>query len=228
MTPPVETPNTPAPPSLSLLAWTTLAAIVVAGLLLVTMVLPAEYGIDPLGTGRALGLTAIAAPPVEAAAPLPAEGAKLVPVQRGPIGEYPAEFKMDVYEVELGPYETVEYKYQFEQGGTMVFAWSASAPLMHDFHGERAKGLDGPAEESYDKETRRQSSGSFAAPFAGIHGWYWENPGDDPVTIRLTSSGFYSAAVEIQADRTHKPRTLRALETLTPIVDTAAEPRSTP
>jgi hypothetical protein len=35
----------------------TLIAAGVAGALLVTVVLPAEYGIDPTGTGRALGLT---------------------------------------------------------------------------------------------------------------------------------------------------------------------------
>jgi hypothetical protein len=35
----------------------TLVALLVAGLLLVTVVLPAEYGIDPTGVGRPLGLT---------------------------------------------------------------------------------------------------------------------------------------------------------------------------
>ena len=32
------------------------AALLVAGLVLVTVVLPAEYGVDPLGTGKRLGL----------------------------------------------------------------------------------------------------------------------------------------------------------------------------
>ena len=35
----------------------TLAALAVAGALLVTCVLPAEYGIDPTGIGKTLGLT---------------------------------------------------------------------------------------------------------------------------------------------------------------------------
>lgn len=35
----------------------TMIALAVAGLLLVTVVLPAEYGIDPTGVGRVLGLT---------------------------------------------------------------------------------------------------------------------------------------------------------------------------
>src|SRR5438309_3069604 len=35
------------------------AALLAAGLILVTAVLPAEYGVDPLGIGKKLGLTAI-------------------------------------------------------------------------------------------------------------------------------------------------------------------------
>ncbi len=34
-------------------------ALLAAGLLLVVAVLPAEYGVDPTGIGRALGLTAM-------------------------------------------------------------------------------------------------------------------------------------------------------------------------
>lgn len=209
--------QTPAPPSLATLAKTTAIALVVAAVILVTIVLPAEYGVDPIGIGRWLGLTAIASPTMSVADTIvPASGAALTPVQRGPVGEYPAEFKFDVFDVTLQPYEFVEYKYRLEQGATMMFAWTASAPVIHDFHGERAGGAtnDHPAEESYDKQNRTHSRGSFAAPFAGIHGWYWENPGEEPITIRLTSSGFYSAAIEIRSDRTRHPHDLRSLDTL--------------
>ena len=216
--------HTPAPPSLSTLAKTTAIAVVAAGALLVTIVLPAEYAIDPIGTGRWLGLTEIASPsltPVEAVSP---DAAVLAPVQHGPVGEYPAEFKLDVFEITLQPYEYVEYKYHLEQGATMLYSWTATAAVIHDLHGERASGAgnDGPTEESFDKQDRRQASGSFAAPFAGIHGWYWENPGGEPVTIRLTSSGFYGSAVEIRSDRTRRTRNLRPLETLSPLPEESA------
>ncbi len=208
--------QTPAPPSLSTLAKTTVIALVVAGVLLVTLVLPAEYAIDPTGTGRWLGLTEIASPslaPVEVGSP---DGAALAPVQNGPVGEYPAEFKLDVFEITLQPYEYVEYKYHLEQGATMLYSWTANAPLIHDFHGERPSGASGggPVEESFDKRDRQQASGSLTAPFSGIHGWYWENPGGEPINIRLTSSGFYGSALEIRSDRTRRTRNLRALETL--------------
>ena len=43
-------------PSLGKIVAATVAALIVACVILVTVVLPAEYGIDPLGTGKALGL----------------------------------------------------------------------------------------------------------------------------------------------------------------------------
>jgi len=44
-------------PSARALLRSTLIALAVAGALLLTVVLPAEYGIDPTGVGRVLGLT---------------------------------------------------------------------------------------------------------------------------------------------------------------------------
>lgn len=46
-----------APSSPRQLLRSALIALAVAALLLVTVVLPAEYGIDPTGVGRVLGLT---------------------------------------------------------------------------------------------------------------------------------------------------------------------------
>lgn len=213
---------TAATPTLSQLARTSAIALLVAFTLLVTIVLPAEYAIDPLGTGRWLGLTEIAAPPVNPVEEMRSAGAALAPVVKGPIGQYPAEFKFDVFEIALQPYEYIEYKYHLEQGATLLYSWNASAPLIQDFHGERAGVPDGgAAEESFDKENRQQASGSLTAPFTGIHGWYWENPGGQAITIRLTSSGFYASAMEIRSDRTRHPRVLRALETLSPITNDA-------
>ena len=64
-------PTLPAPPSPMRLVRATLTAAALAGALLVTVVLPAEYGIDPTGIGRATGLYRA---PEAAAGPLP-EGA---------------------------------------------------------------------------------------------------------------------------------------------------------
>lgn len=220
MTPTPE-PQTAVAPSIAGLAKTTLLAIVVAAVLLVAFVLPAEYAIDPLGTGRWLGLTDIAAPTTSVAEALP-KGAPMAPLQNGPIGEYPQAFAFDVADFVLQPYEYIEYKYQLEKGATMIYSWTASGDVDHDFHGERVAGAaDGPAEQSFDKRTRRQSSATYTAPFSGIHGWYWENPVGEPITVRLTSAGYYTSAVEIRSNRTRHPHVLRPAGTL-PAVQSAA------
>jgi len=72
------------------------------------------------------------------------EGDALVPTMKGPIGEYPSGFKFDVFEIELAPYEYVEYKYSMEEGASMLFAWTATGGLRHDMHAERAKGSEIP------------------------------------------------------------------------------------
>ena len=63
--------------------------------------------------------------------------------------------------------------------------------MKFDFHGEPAKGPDG-AFLTFHKGTASQSGGSLKAPFTGTHGWYWKNTTDNPVTIKLRVSGFYS------------------------------------
>ncbi|MEO6237775.1 MAG: hypothetical protein ABIQ52_12310 [Vicinamibacterales bacterium] len=211
---------TAPPPRLSVLARTTAVSLGAAAVILTTLVLPAEYGIDPLGTGRRLGLTDIAAPPraaVEDKAPL---GSALAPVRQGPLGIYPVEFKADAVEFTLEPYDRLEYKYRLEKDATMVYSWTASAPLLHDMHGERAGGAarGEPTEDSYDKQDRREGHGTLTAPFTGIHGWFWENPGGEPVTIRLSSAGFYTAAIEIRADRRRYPHALRSAATLADLI----------
>lgn len=58
MSAPLPTPSpSPELPSQRALARATLIALAVAGTLLLTVVLPAEFGIDPTGAGRVLGLT---------------------------------------------------------------------------------------------------------------------------------------------------------------------------
>ncbi len=52
-----DLPNRAELPSNKQLLRSTIIAIIVAAVLLVTIVLPAEYGVDPTRVGRVLGLT---------------------------------------------------------------------------------------------------------------------------------------------------------------------------
>ena len=206
-----QSPSPATGPSIATLVRSTVVALVVASVVLVAFVLPAEYALDPLGTGRWLGLTEIARPSVSVPEETQPAGAAMVPLRNGPTGAYPGEFKLDAFEFELAPYEYVEYKYRLEKDATMLYSWTASGAVVHDMHAERLPGAtDGPAEESFDKQERTQANGSYTAPFTGIHGWYWENPGAEPIRIRVTTAGFYTSATEIRSDRSRHPRALQS------------------
>jgi hypothetical protein len=200
----------PQPPSKRQLAVATGIAFIAAVVILVTVVLPAEYGIDPLGTGAALGLDLLAPPAVAKEEPAPPAGAPLTPTQEGPVANYSAAYKSDAVEFTLGPYEYVEYKYDLEKGASLLYCWTASAPVIQEFYGDEA-GSDGQHPQSYEKSQKRRASGALVAPFSGIHGWYWENPGADTITIKVTSAGFYRSAIEFRIDGTRQTHEIATL-----------------
>jgi hypothetical protein len=154
-------------------------ALVVAALILVTTVLPAEYGIDPLGTGKALGLTALAQ------------------VRPGVLAIQPAAFRQDEMVFVLAPFESVEYKYRLELDASMVYSWAATGTVSYDLHSEPEDAPEGYA-ESFEKSDSTAGHGTYTAPFSGIHGWFWENRGRREVTVTLTTAGFYSGALEFR------------------------------
>jgi len=207
--------STPVPhnlPSLRTLAVASAIALVVATLVLVTAVLPAEYGIDPLGTGRMLGFTALSQAGAVTPVP-PPQGDTLAPVPQGAFALYPGEYKFDSREFVLGPYEYIEYKYHLAKDASMLFSWTADGDVVHDFHGD-PDGAPANSEQSYDKQPRRRAAGSFTAPFSGIHGWFWENPGGETITVRVTTAGFYTSAHEFHFNGTRQDRHVRALESI--------------
>ncbi len=199
----------PKPPSIRKLLAATVAALGAALVILVTTVLPVEYGIDPLGTGKALGL--LREPLLDQAfGPATPEHPATVPVRQGAVTLYPQTYRVDAVELVLEPYEFLEYKYHLVQDAGMVFSWTASATLTHEFHGDPDAN---PTDvRSYDKSDKSTASGSFVAPVTGIHGWFWENPGGERVTIKLTSGGFYSHAVEFHSDKTQRRHELQGAQ----------------
>ena len=176
------------PPSAKRIAIATAGALLVAAFVLVVAVLPAEYGIDPIGTGKALGLIDLYRGAAEPAPPATAPAPAAAPMTM---------YKVDAEVFKLRPSEGFEYKYRIEKGGGLVYAWSATRPVKYEFHGEPDGAGLGVA-VSYEKAAGARASGSFTAPSSGIHGWYWENPSDEEMTITLTSSGFYSWADEFR------------------------------
>lgn len=192
-----DTPHAPTIdelPSTRQLNRATLTAIAVAAVLLVTTVMPAEYGIDPLGTGRLMGLTAMGesktqSAPVASAAD---EGGDLILDEpagaQSPLGADAQEVTLT-----LQPGEGREVKATMKAGGEFGYEWTTAdqRPIRWEFHGEEA-GAKGNDYTSYEIATTKAASGSFRAPFAGTHGWYWRNDGTTPVTIVARADGDFS------------------------------------
>ena len=50
--------------------------------------------------------------------------------------------------------------------------------------------------ESFDRTRGTNASGTYIAPFTGLHGWFWENRDEANATVRLETAGYYDRAVE--------------------------------
>ncbi|MGH1471700.1 MAG: hypothetical protein ACRBCS_10935 [Cellvibrionaceae bacterium] len=162
----------------------TALSLVVAGILLTTTILPAEFNIDPFGTGKLLGITGMSE-----------EGPSV-----GALNKQDINYSNDRFKIVLASFESLEYKYRLEEGASMLFNWSATGNLLFDLHAEK----DGEDPEEYspsfDQRQSNAEKGSYTAPFSGIHGWYWENRSANEVTLELNTSGFYTKSTEFRAN----------------------------
>ena len=177
--------SVPEPPSRARLAWASLAALLVAGIVLVTTVLPAEFNIDPLGIGEALGLVVLSG-----------SGSSVIPIRPDGLIAHRSSYRIDQRTFELEPGEFVEYKYRLEQGRSMVYSWTASFWVRSEMHSEADGAPAGTAEFFEVLDEALQGHGSYVAPFSGIHGWYWLNEGDRTVTVTLHATGFFTMSTE--------------------------------
>jgi hypothetical protein len=174
------------------------AALLAAGLILVMFVLPAEFAVDPLGTGARFGLLPLGvvgqqveALETAAAAGSGGEGALLVAQER--------PFQTETIEFKLAPHEGVEYKYRLDKGEALLYSWTAPISVNFEFHAEPDGGPAGYA-QTYEKSSGGSQTGTLTAPFPGIHGWYWENPSDQEITVTLKSAGYYNIAHEFRSN----------------------------
>jgi hypothetical protein len=175
------------------------AAILVAGVLLVTVVMPAEYAVDPLGTGARLGLLPLGETGKQVAA-LNASAAQTAGEQGATVVPQPRPFVRDTENFTIAPGQGMEYKYRLQKGQALLYTWKATAPVNFEFHAEPDGAPRGYAQTYEKRDATLEASGTLTAPFPGIHGWYWENKTASPVTVTLQTAGFYSLAHEFLAD----------------------------
>ncbi len=197
-------------PSTKQLVRSTLIAAAVAAAILVTAVLPGEYGLDPTGIGRVLGLTqmgeikqqlaaeaeadAAATPVVVEAARAAASDSASPAVDAVPDAVSPPSVQADAWREEvtltLAPGEAAEIKLVMKSGETAAYAWTAkSGALNSDLHGD---GKGGQATSYRKGRAEAADSGELTAAFDGSHGWFWRNRGDAPVELVLQVRGEYS------------------------------------
>lgn len=152
------------------------SATLVAIVALITFILPAEYNVDPTGIGHKLGLTVLAAASETATPNKPAQAGS---------DEY------QVIEVIVPAGQGVEYKFNLQKSDKMTYEWLTDGPSLYfDLHGEPQGDTTGYF-ESYAIATLSGMKGSFTAPFAGSHGWYWKNKSDQPIAVQLMVKGQY-------------------------------------
>lgn len=202
-------------PSSKQLFRSTIIALVSAVILLFTVVLPSDYGIDPTGIGRILGLTemgeikaglakeaaedaaatsranaSLAADSNEPAKSTPA--AKVASTSSTATGNAPAASGNVTWRDEatytLQPGEGIEIKMRMKEGEKARFAWSVQGGEVNfDTHGD-ALGRS----ISYEKGRGVPADeGELVAAFTGNHGWFFRNRGAANVTLVLRTGGQY-------------------------------------
>lgn len=158
---------------------------VAAAALVVTIVLPAERGIDPTGIGAVLGLKEMGEIKMELAREAEADEAPRASAFRPDAGTM-----FDSIDVVLPPGEGREVKLAMSKDAVITYRWSADRGVVnYDTHADAptiryhgyAKGTGVPAD-----------SGSLTAAFDGLHGWFWRNRGSDTVVVTLRTDGHYT------------------------------------
>lgn len=203
-------------PTSAQLLRSTIIAFVTALMLLLTVVLPAEFGVDPTGIGRLLQLTEMGEIKAQLAAeaeedrrrdreenairPSSDRRSDVLDRLRGALWvstafatervELAQASRSDETVVSLKPTEGVEYKLTMMKGAKVDFEWRVQDGVVnYDMHGTPQ---GGGKEKSY--KTGRAVNGDkgvLIAEFDGSHGWFWRNRGKAPVTITLRTHGAY-------------------------------------
>ncbi len=207
-----KTPATPLPvPSRSQLLQSLVATVAGALVLLVLVVLPAEFGIDPTGFGALSGLSNLADPPAVTITIRDVTGGNetLREVEIPDAGEptplpNPTVFqkqdaapRTQTLRVEIPAGGETEVKTKLQEGKVVLYAWQVETGSVYvDYHGhDPSFGPDFFVRYEEIQEGATASQGSLVAPFSGEHGWYWLNYNDFPVVIQLTVTGYYDSVI---------------------------------
>ena len=204
--------NRPDPeelPSSRQLIKSTIIAAVAAAVILVTVILPAEYGIDPTRIGKILGLASMGGIKTQLAKEAAVDRLKELRRQKPKDDKDRSSLMENIFglvvstahaqaakpvwtnkvSVTLTPGKSAEIKLVMKKGAVAVFAWTVDRGVVnYDQHG------DGGGQSISYKRGRAVPGheGSLKAKFSGNHGWFWRNRGKQDVTVTLSVRGAYS------------------------------------
>lgn len=198
-----DTPSQAELPSSNQLIKSTILAAIAAIVILFTVVLPAEYGIDPTGVGKLLRLTEMGQIKQQLAEEAAADAAGLVATGTSDIDNMteqtinttPTDTTVadgqwrDEIPFTLTPGEGIEIKMKMSEGDKANYSWAVTGGEVNfDTHGDAlGKAI------SYEKGRGVASDeGVLEAAFTGNHGWFWRNRGDSDVQVVLRTRGDYS------------------------------------
>lgn len=185
-------------PSSAQLLKSTIVALVAAAAMLVTIVLPAEYAIDPTGIGRVLKLTDMGKTKQQLAAEAAADRIEdkqrqspQAPEKRSSLGSKTlAAIRGDETTFTLKPNEGAEYKLDLPKGAEVEYSWQTEGGVVnYEMHGSPAAG----GKEGSYKAGRgvKSDQGKLKAGYDGAHGWFFRNRDKNDVTIKLRTKGPY-------------------------------------
>ena len=173
----------------------TAGALVVASLIVFGAILPAEFNWDPLGLGKATGLSRLWAPREVA---FDASETSAVRSRANTTAAFAAiRSRSRCADGDRRGGNELEYKVRMNEGRDAAsIEWSvADIPnpeeFYYDFHGHTLSDGQEMTVATYKKATGTSANGALTAPFDGIHGWYFQNQSVNPVVVRVKLSGFY-------------------------------------
>ncbi len=177
------------PTSAQLLKSTAIASASAVALLF-TVVLPAEYGVDPTGIGNLIGLKQMGEIKTQLAEEAEADQqSNLLDLFSIAAYAQEAEAWADEFTFTLTPGQGIEWKLAMEEGAEADFTWFTDGGRVNfDLHG------DGNGNNiSYEQGRGTQGeSGTITAAFTGYHGWFWRNRDSKDVTVTVQLRGAYT------------------------------------
>ena len=185
-------------------------ALIIGIVVLLTAVLPAEYGIDPLGTGQLFGFSKLYQETGPVATNDTSSNLNFKKIKMEKLGSpqstpKPTEAnnpppevqyteKKDIIEVIVPAEKGIEYKFKSLKYGSIKYEWSTDQGIVYiDFHGEvkQEKPPKNVFYESYTLAYSNNMAGTFTAPFEGKHGWYFRNETNEDIVVTIRLNGQY-------------------------------------